>query len=397
MEWVEAEALTAGFDLAGIAPAPHSSEPEGESTAARFSSWIEDGRAGDMEYLKRRDQSGELLRRLVQVAIPWARSVLVCALNYNAAGPNSVDVVSLDPTRTAGLNSIDTAGLDSTGTASHQAGWIGRYAWSGDEAGRPVDYHDDLLKRLRMVEAGLRARSSCETRCYVDTGPLLERDFAARAGVGWVGKNTCILNQQLGSWLLLGVIVTSLALPSVDGLSVLASDRCGSCTRCLDSCPTGALVAPREMDASRCISYLTIEKKGSIAEELRAPMGRQVFGCDICQDVCPWNTHAPIASKPGLRARPELINPPLDWLAALDGPEFKRQFAGSPLERTKLSRLHRNVAIAMGNSADTSFIPRLQQWAEGSDPVLAESAAWALQRLQPDRAKHAGEQSPASS
>jgi epoxyqueuosine reductase len=180
-------------------------------------------------------------------------------------------------------------------------------AQNGESALLPSDYHDQLLSRLHRIEAGLLAQAPCTTRCYVDTGPLLERNYAARAGVGWIGKNTCVINQRLGSWLLLGVIVTSLRLdtepagelspqqPKAQPDTLLAPDRCGSCTRCIDACPTGALLgakdpaAPREMDASRCIAYLTIEKKGAIDESLRPQIGRQVFGCDICQDVCPWN------------------------------------------------------------------------------------------------------------
>jgi len=230
----------------------------------------------------------------------------------------------------------------------------------------------------------LQEKVSCETRCYVDTGPLVERAFAARAGIGWIGKNTCVINQRLGSWLLLGAIVTSLPISEAEaagGGLVLAPDRCGSCTRCIDACPTDALVAPREMDASRCIAYLTIEKKGSIAEELRAGMGRQVFGCDICQDVCPWNRRSPLAVTVGMLPRLELANPSLASLAELDNAAFKRLFKGSPLERTGRKRLQRNVAIAMGNSGETEFLPRLEAWSAGDDPVLAEAARWAIERL----------------
>jgi epoxyqueuosine reductase len=225
-----------------------------------------------------------------------------------------------------------------------------------------------------------------QTRCYVDTGPLLERDYAARAGIGWIGKNTCVINQQQGSWLLLGVIVTSLMLEE-SAWSVAAADRCGTCTRCIEACPTDALLRPvdqdsvREMDASRCIAYLTIEKKGSIAEELRGKMGRQVFGCDICQDVCPWNAKRVVAASEMLPARRELVNPKLEWLAAMDGPEFNRWFRGSPLERTRRKRVLRNVAIAIGNSGERKFLPRLKEWAESEDEVLAEAAAWAAERL----------------
>jgi epoxyqueuosine reductase len=323
-----------------------------------------------MDYLKRRDQQGVLLRSGVQVAMPWARSVIVCALNYNAAGPLSID------------------------EAPPGTGWIARYAWSGqakvpdtatntatetDELA-PTDYHDQLLRRLRQVEAALHNRFACETRCYVDTGPLVERTVAANAGVGWIGKNTCVINQELGSWLLLGVIVTS--LPVAAGVEFqIAADRCGSCTRCIDACPTDALVAPREMDASRCIAYLTIEKKGAIAPELREPMGRQVFGCDICQDVCPWNRRAPVSVTESMLARPQMINPALDWLASMDAAAFKRWFKGSPIERTRRKRLHRNVAIAMGNSGEPRFTAQLEAWAVADDPVLAETAEWAIKRI----------------
>ena len=357
LDQMRGAALEAGFDLAGVAPTHGASEPAGRQTAERFTAFIEQGRAGEMTYLKRTDASGELLRRSARVAMPWARSVLVCAFNYNAAGPRSIDA------------------------AEPNAGWIARYAWNGTEAGAPADYHDDLLDRLRQVETRMQALIPCRSKSFVDTGPLLERDFAARAGVGWIGKNTCVLNQQVGSWLLLGVIVTSLVADPQDVTIAEAQDRCGSCTRCLDACPTGALIAPRQMDASLCIAYLTIEQKGAIAEELRQPMGRQVFGCDICQDVCPWNRRAPVAVKPGLRTRGELVNPPLVWLAGLDAAAFRREFKGSPLERTKLHRLERNVAIAMGNSGDPAHTEQLERWRHADDPVLAEAARWALGRL----------------
>ncbi len=374
--WLREQAADAGFDTAGVAPVhPPDSSSTAQLDAERFAAWVAAGRAGEMEYLKRRDQQGVLLRSGVQVAMPWARSVIVCALNYNADGPLSID------------------------EAPPGTGWIARYAWSGqakvadaatstgtetDELA-PTDYHDQLLGRLRQVEAALHNRFACETRCYVDTGPLVERTVAANAGVGWIGKNTCVINQELGSWLLLGVIVTS--LPVAAGVEFqIAADRCGSCTRCIDACPTDALVAPREMDASRCIAYLTIEKKGAIAPELREPMGRQVFGCDICQDVCPWNRkaptrRAPVSANDGMLARPQMVNPALDWLAGMDAAAFKRWFKGSPIERTRRKRLHRNVAIAMGNSGEQQFTAQLEAWAAADDPVLAEAAEWAIKRI----------------
>jgi epoxyqueuosine reductase len=363
-EWIEQRARASGFDLAGV-----TSVSEPASTVAceddrRYAQWIDAGRAGEMEYLKRADELGGYIRGDLHRAMPWARSVIVCAVNYNAHAPRSIE------------------------PADPKTGWIARYAWSGREDSHAgSDYHDVLLPKLRVIEAELKQRfgEACETRCYVDTGPLLERGYAERAGVGWIGKNTCILNQQQGSWLLLGVIVTSLELAQ-EAWSVPAADRCGSCTRCIDACPTDALIGPekggvRQMDASRCIAYLTIEKKGSIPEDLRPLMGRQVFGCDICQDVCPWNRNAPISVASPLPPRRELINPALDWLAALDGPAFNRVFRGSPLERTRRKRILRNVAIAMGNSGDADFLPQLDSWAASEDAMLAEAAAWAAAHL----------------
>jgi epoxyqueuosine reductase len=378
-EWVAERARALGFDLAAV-----TSVPEAASTAAaegdrRYAEWIDAGHAGEMEYLKRADDAGEYLRGDLRRAIPWARSVIVCAVNYNADAPRSIE------------------------PADAGAGWIARYAWSGREgvddassgdSKRGSDYHNVLLLRLRGLEAELKARfgessqhsgDGLQMRCYVDTGPLVERGYAVRAGIGWIGKNTCVIHQQQGSWLLLGVIVTSLEL-APDAWSVPAADRCGSCTRCIDACPTNALIEPepggaRAMDASRCIAYLTIEKKGSIAEELRPLMGRQVFGCDICQDVCPWNRKAPVAASSMLPARQELVNPSLEWLAAMDGAAFHRTFRGSPLERTRRKRILRNVAIAMGNSGELAYLPQLEAWAAGEDAVLAEAAAWAAARL----------------
>jgi epoxyqueuosine reductase len=375
-QWLRERAAEAGFDTAGVASvdATDSENKAAQRDAERFAAWVAAGRAGEMEYLKRRDEQGVLLRSGVQVAMPWARSVIVCALNYNASGPLSID------------------------SAPSGTGWIARYAWSGRPAAAaantpansrtdsttselvPTDYHDQLLGRLRQVEAAVRERFPCETRCYVDTGPLVERAMAAKAGVGWIGKNTCVINQELGSWLLLGVVVTSIPVAAGGELRI-AVDRCGSCTRCIDACPTDALVAPYQMDASRCIAYLTIEKKGVIPEELREPMGRQVFGCDICQDVCPWNRRAPISANEGMLARTQMVNPALDWLAAMDGAEFKRWFKGSPVERTRRKRLLRNVAIAMGNSGERRFIAQLKAWASAEDPVLAEAAEWATNRI----------------
>ena len=363
--WVETEARAAGFDVAGVAAV---AEPESASSVEdkrRFEEWIASGRAGEMAWLSRADANGVMLRSGVRVAMPWARSVVVCAMNYNAAMPRSVDPAEVG------------------------AGWIARYAWSGvtgggemSAGGGGADYHDVMLEKLRVVEARLRERfgAALESRCYVDTGPIVERTFAEAAGVGWVGRNTCVLKEGMGSWLLLGVIVLS-AEVETGAWAVPAADRCGSCTRCIEACPTHALVGERQMDASRCIAYLTIEKKGTIAEELREGMGRQVFGCDICQDVCPWNRKAPVAAEGVWPVRGELVNPELRMLAELDGAGFKRMFRGSPLERTGRRRLQRNVAIAIGNSGEEGFAEKLREWADGEDAVLAEAAEWGLGRL----------------
>jgi epoxyqueuosine reductase len=389
--WLDEAARAAGFDTAGVAGVPQPSGPASAGESQRFAAWVDAGRAGEMNYLKRRDEAGALVRSSLNIPMPWARSVIVCALNYNADAP-----LSIDP-------------------APHATGWIARYAWSGhsqngEGALAPSDYHDQLLSRLHCIEAALLTQAACTTRCYVDTGPILERSYAARAGVGWIGKNTCVINQRLGSWLLLGVIVTSLRFdieptngpaPNQSNAqlsTLLAPDRCGTCTRCIDACPTGALLggkdpaAPREMDASRCIAYLTIEKKGAIDESLRPQIGRQVFGCDICQDVCPWNgsdrnrnngnRKTPLSVHPDMQPRHELINPSLDWLASMGTQDFNHHFKGSPLERTGRKRLLRNVAIAMGNSGDRHFLPQLDAWAaQTTDEVLRESAQWARTQI----------------
>jgi len=227
-----------------------------------------------------------------------------------------------------------------------------------------------------------------QTRCYVDTGPLVERIYAKYAGVGWIGKNTCIINQKLGSWLFLGVILTSLELPP----DLPVPDRCGTCTRCIEACPTDAILAPYQLDSNRCISYLTIEKRGAIPEELREGMGRHVFGCDICQDVCPWNHRAPVTASPSFEPRRRgpnsLFSPDLERLISLTEEEFREVFRGSPVKRTKWRGLVRNACVALGNSGLRPGEPRheeicvqLAQLAASEDPLIAEHARWALDRL----------------
>jgi epoxyqueuosine reductase len=334
----------AGFDLAGIAPVREFAELE------YFPRWVAAGHAGEMKYLESRQENGELKRSSLKAAAPWTRSVIVCAINYNTAQPYSTQV--MDRSR----------------------GWISRYAWSRR------DYHEVVLERLRKVEAQLiaAAGSEAQSRCYVDTGPLVERVYAKYAGVGWIGKNTCILNQKLGSWLFLGVILTSLEL----AVDLPAPDRCGTCTRCIQACPTDAFIGPYQLDATRCISYLTIEKRGEIPDDLRDGMGRHVFGCDICQDVCPWNRKAPATEVKDFEPRPGLVNPALDWLAEISAEEFRQTFRGSPIKRTKLTGLRRNAIVAMGTSGDSKFLPALERLSSDADPLVASAARWARAKIQ---------------
>jgi epoxyqueuosine reductase len=358
---VQRLAQQAGFDDAGVVALPHA---EAERDADRFERWVNAGRAGTMHYLSRRNEGGELVRAKTSVPFPWARSAIVCFANYNQARPRSTD------------------------EAAAGSAWIARYAWSSrvdaDGARRPSDYHKVLLKRLRALESRLLGQMGAfESRAYVDTGPVVERALATAAGLGWTAKNTCLIHPRLGSFGFLAVLLTSLPVEVEEALVRLASDRCGTCARCLDACPTGALTAPYQMDATRCISYLTIEHRAPIAEELMAGIGRQVFGCDICQDVCPWNSprRAPISADPDLAVREELVNPALEWLAALDEADFERAFNGSPVRRAGFSGLRRNIAIAMGNSGLNCFAPKLQEWALAADTGLRAAAQWALNKL----------------
>ncbi len=372
---VKEKALEAGFDLAGIAPLAAWRDLE-------FSrAWVEQGYAGEMRYLenpKRQDPRD---------IMPSARSVVCVGLVYNAPYPYSTEA------QKSGEEPSER------GPEGGPRAWISRYAW-----GR--DYHDVLRDRLERLAAGIRALApGAETRFYVDTGPIVERAFARLSGIGWMGKNTCLINQEKGSWFFLGVVLTSLELEP----DLPAPDRCGSCTRCLEACPTAALVEPYVMDASRCIAYFTIELKGSIPEPFREGVGSNVFGCDICQDVCPWNNRRQKSEdrsqKPEVRRQntaacpngaattslPEfqplrveagssfdLVNPPLEALASLSEEDFKRIFARSPVKRTKYHGWLRNLCVAMGNSGDRRFLPRLRELSAHPDPIVSEHAEWAL-------------------
>jgi epoxyqueuosine reductase len=366
--WITQHAGSLGFDLCGVAPAEKFAE------LGKAETWLAQGYAGEMKYL------ADPRRSDPQLAFPGTRSVIVCALNYN----------------TAQRRSIETASDDHTGTGEPR-GWISRYAWG-------ADYHEVLRDKLDALLVGMREQfdEPFEARAYADTGPLQERIFATHAGLGWIGKNTLLLNQGMGSWFFLGAILTTLDLhPSLGAAHSPPPDLCGSCTRCIDACPTGAFVEPYVMDARRCISYLTIELRGSIPENLRDPIGRHVFGCDICQDVCPWNRRAPMTEVPEFQpktfpprsealAKPDaLFLPSLEWLASLTEDDYKTMFCDSPIKRTKWRGLIRNACIALGNStpargtaAHQRIIALLQRLASHPDRPVTESALWALSRIQ---------------
>jgi epoxyqueuosine reductase len=373
--WVCGRALEAGFDLCGVAPA---AGPGTFEELAHFPEWLSRGYAGEMRYL-RDDRRGN-----PQLALDGARSLIVVALNYNSPLPYSTKV----------------SGGAGNGNESPR-GWISRYAW-GD------DYHEVMKAKLDALIAGMRDEFAepFDARAYVDTGPIIERVAAKYAGLGWLAKNTCLINQRLGSWLFLGVIVTTLALePSLPAGAPAPPDLCGSCTRCLDACPTQAFPAPYVLDARRCISYLTIELRGAIPEEFRDAMGQAAVGCDICQDVCPWNRKAPAttlfefqprrvaaqidALDSAEEASPQsLFDPELEWLASLTQQEFSAIFRKSAVKRAKWRGLVRNACVALGNSrltpgsAEHSRVARLlKSLAASDDAMIAEHARWALVRL----------------
>ena len=299
-EVVRAKALDLGFDRVAIGPA----DPPDHGRA--FEAWLDAGYAGAMEYLAR----GREKRLDPQKVLPGVRSVITVALNYYQ------------------------------GRVPHEKSWapIARYAW-----GR--DYHDLMTSRLESLLAFLKSAAGrgVEGRVYVDTGPVLERDLAARASLGWIGKNTMLLHPALGSWFFVGVILTTAELEVGGPLP----DRCGRCTACLDACPTGAFVAPYVLNAARCISYLTIEHKGPIPDDLKREMGERLFGCDLCQSVCPWNRKAPRTREPTFI--PDGPFPPLESLPRLSEAEFRERFRGSPLMRPKWHGIMRNAEVALAN------------------------------------------------
>ncbi|HMD32668.1 MAG TPA: tRNA epoxyqueuosine(34) reductase QueG [Candidatus Acidoferrales bacterium] len=385
--WVVEQARAAGFSLCGVARAEDFPELE------RLPEWLARGYAGQMSYL------ADPRRSAVASLLEGARSLIVCALLYNTARPHTAEMAvpyasSNVYRQEEGVRmSADAAmagGAPATGDEGPR-GWISRYAW-GD------DYHRVLGERLDQLVAAMRAgiAEPFKARAYVDTGPVSERVAAKHAGLGWLGKNTSLIHPELGSWLFLGVVVTTLELiPSLGSADVPQPDLCGQCTLCLDACPTGAFVEAGVLDARRCISYLTIEHRGSLPEELRGAMGAHVFGCDICQDVCPYNRGAPLSALAEFTPRPleergalELFAPRLEWLAALTEEEYRRVFRGSAMKRAKYQGLVRNACVALGNAgrqlepaARERVCALLSRLSVSPDGVIAEHAAWALRRL----------------
>ena len=335
---IKAKAAEVGFDLCGIAGADR------HPKLARLSEWIAQGRAGEMEYLAASAQE----RLDVRHSLRTARSVISVAVLYNTDRPYSAD------------------GLDAGEVA------VARYAW-GD------DYHAILRTRLRELLQWLAANtaSGFEAFTCVDDGPVQERIYAEAAGLGWIGKNTCLINPRLGSWLFLGEIVTNLELES-DSPGV---DQCGACTRCLDACPTEAIVAPYELDASKCLSYLTIEVRGAVDESLRPAIRQQVYGCDICQDVCPWNRRAAVSDAPAWQPRDEFRAPHLIELCRMTDDAWVMALKGSAMKRAGLHRLRRSLAYSAAGlppAERTAALDALRTQPSAQAPVVADAIAWAL-------------------
>jgi epoxyqueuosine reductase len=337
-EEIKKFAATLGFSLAGVAPIVRT--PEGDF----YAEWLDRGYAGEMQYLERQRAA----RLDPQSVLPGARSVIVCAINYNTAHP----LTSFDKLRA----------------------WISRYAWG-------MDYHDTLQGKLKTLARWIEANGPAHTRTYVDTGPLTERVFAKYAGIGWFGKNTCIINERVGSWLFLGCVLTDLELQA----DAPPPDRCGTCTRCLDACPTDAFVAPYVLDSRKCISYATIELRGAIPEGEREGIGHHLFGCDICQDVCPWNRRAPASGELGFEPKEGLFWPELENLLDLSPEEWTRRIRGTPLKRAKVKGLLRNLMVVAGNSGVRALVPLLARYTDHEDAHVRSHAAWAIKTLESGR------------
>ncbi len=331
------QARALGFDLVGVAPAGPADGFD------RLRDWLERGFAGEMQYMHRHAEA----RRHPDAVLQDVRSVVMLGMNYYPAEEEETD--------------------------DRGRGRVARYA-------RGTDYHDALRERLNRLLAWLRSeRPGCHGRGVVDTAPLLERDFARRAGLGWFGKNTMLLNKRLGSYFFLAALLVDVELrPDAP----FEAHHCGTCTACLDACPTAAFVKPGVLDSRRCISYLTIELKGNVPADLRRGLGDWVFGCDICQEVCPWNRKAPAATDAALRPRPELESLDLIELLGLSDEEFRRRFRGTALTRSRRRGLLRSAALVLGNTGDARALPALRRALEDAEPLVREAAAWAITEIE---------------
>jgi epoxyqueuosine reductase len=344
---IKDHARALGFELVGIAPA---SDADG---FAHLQEWLAHGYAGEMGYMSRHADA----HRHPQSILPDVRSVVMVGINYK-----SVEY-SLPSTK-----------------YSVPPGRVSRYAGG-------LDYHDVLRDKLKELLTWIQQQiPSIRGRATIDTAPLLERDFARRAGLGWFGKNTMLIDKQLGSYFFLGALLLDLPLQADEPFD---TSHCGTCTRCLDACPTDAFVAPYQLDARRCISYLTIELRGAIAEDLRPLMGDWIFGCDICQEVCPWNRKAPAGKEPAFEPTMAGLHVDLIELLSISEEEFRRRYRHTPLWRTKRSGLLRNAAIALGNVGDERAIPALTSAANDDEPVIREAARWAIEHIERRTAKNA--------
>ena len=362
---IRERALALGFDACQFTTA------EPPDSAAHFQRWLEEGRHGQMTYLERNARK----RITPNQVLPAARSIIALAVSYAADDqPPLKDPHPPHPNPNLNLNLAAQRlrlglGADSSGPCF---GEIARYA-------RYSDYHDVMGARLKELTEFVNRLGVGQTHSlwYVDTGPLLERDLAQRAGLGFIGKHTNLINRKLGNWFFLAEIITTLELPP-DGPE---KNRCGSCRRCLDACPTAAITAPFQLDARRCISYLTIELQGAIPVELRPAVGNRIFGCDDCLAVCPWNRFARAGSMMAEHRRAGMETPDLAALLSLDEAGFRARFAGTPLLRAKRRGWLRNVCVALGNVGGPAVLPALQRAASGTEPLIAEHALWAIGRI----------------
>ena len=344
---IQTRAHELGFELVGITPAEQS------QTIQRYRQWIASGYAGKMGYLERHLPLKEDTRKLLQEA----KSVISLAMNYWTL--DTPKDLAEDPGR----------------------GQISRYAW-GD------DYHDVIHERLLLLVEFIKNKAETElkSRVFVDSGPILEREYAQKAKLGWIGKNTNLINWRSGSWYFLSEVLVSIELESE---TQPLRGSCGTCTKCIDACPTDAIIEPNLLDSRLCISYLTIELKDSIPKELRPEMGNLIFGCDICQEVCPWNSKATPTTEPAFRPRDGNLAPELLTLINMTQTEFSKKFKGSPIKRAKRRGFLRNVIVAIGNWRSRTAVPALKKVLIDDEPLIRGHAAWALGQVGGKNAKQA--------